>query len=422
MPKIAKVLSAIEVRRLAASGKDGLHAAGTVAGLNLQRTGASTSWLLRVRIGGQRAHLGLGAYPEVTLGMAIDIARQLKQDIKKGIDPRTQRRLAVETRRAEQRQAESALATFRTVADDFLFANEAGWSNPKHAQQWRNTLATYVHPLIGDRPVSGIVTDDVLAVLQQPVKGGGTLWTSKTETASRVRQRIEAVLDSAKARGLRTGDNAAEWKGNLSTLLPKASRVTTVKHHEAMPWKDVPAFMTRLREQGGTAARMLEFAILCASRSAEVRGLTWGEVNIEDGLWIVPAARMKAGREHRVALSKQAIELLKALPSVDGTDLVFPSPRKKAFSDAAMAAVLKRMNVDVTQHGFRSAFRDWAAETTAFPADVAELALAHAVGTKVTQAYQRGDLLEKRRELAQAWANYCDALPANVSVLRPAAA
>jgi integrase len=400
MPRLAKALKAIEVARITTPG---WHAVGTVSGLGLSVNGGSRSWTLRVVVEGKRRAIGLGPYPEVGLAAAHDAARALKAQIRKGVDPLLDRRLAVEAKRSAIREAQAALVTFKKAAEDYIDTNRAGWSNPKHAKQWTSTLSKWVYPLIGDRAVAGITTGDVMAVLSQSV-AGGTLWSARTETATRVRQRIEAVLDAAKAQGLRTGDNPGAWKGNLASLLPPPSRVSKVEHHAALDWRLMPGFMVELRRQGGMAAQALQFAILCAARSGEVRGAVWSEIDLDAGVWIIPGARMKAGREHRVPLSTQAVALLRALPRTQ--DRVFPSPTGKEFSDAAMSAVLKRMNVPATAHGFRSSFRDWAAETTGFASEVVEMGLAHAVGNKVEAAYRRGDLFQKRRELSQQWADY----------------
>jgi integrase len=353
-----------------------------------------------VKVGSERPWLGLGSYPEIPLAAALDAAREMKEKIRKGIDPRMERRLTLESRRLEQREISARLVTFKSAAEDYVKANEAAWTNAKHAQQWRNTLATYAYPSIGHLPVSTIAVADILDMLNSD-----RLWQEKTETASRLRQRVEKVLDAAKAKGQRQGDNPAAWGGNLDALLPKPSRVSKVKPHTALAFSQVPVFMSRLRASTGMASRMLELAVLCTNRSAEVRGAVWSEFDLDAGLWVIPAARMKADREHRIPLAAASIQLLRNLPRRG--DLVFPSPTDKAFSDAAMSSVLKRLGVDVTQHGFRSSFRDWVAETTSYPGDMAELALAHKIANEVEAAYRRGDMLERRREMMEAWATFC---------------
>lgn len=405
MPKRARELTGVEIKRLT---QPGWHAVGHVLGLGLQNVGPSArSWVLRVvDASGKRRAFGLGSYPTVDLDMARTKARQLREQVRAGADP------VAEAKRAKREAARQA-ATFRIAAAEFLTARAAGWKNAKHAAQWESTLATYVFPRIGDLPVAEIVTADVLAVLQQQVpkkgipKETGPLWVERTETAARVRQRIEAILDAAKARGLRAGDNPAAWQGNLEALLPKPGDVRAIEHHEALPWQDVPAFIRELRAREGMAARALEFAILTAARSGEVRGALWSEIDLDAALWIVPADRMKAKREHRVPLSPQAVELLMALPRT--AELVFPAPSGKAMSDMTMSAVLKRMKVDATVHGFRSSFRDWAGEATEHAREVIEHALAHQLKDKAEAAYARGTLLDKRRALMTDWGAYCGA-------------
>jgi integrase len=276
-----------------------------------------------------------------------------------------------------------------------------GWKNPKHGDQWINTLRAYAFPVFGGKAVSEVTTDDVLSALTP-------MWQTKHETATRVRQRIEAVLSAAKARGLRSGENPAAWRGHLDSLLPTISKRRRVEHHPAMPWQDVPAFMSELRLRSSMSAWALQFTILTARRTGEVIGARWPEIDLRAGLWTIPAARMKAQREHRVPLSHQALALLKALPRTDGSDAVFWGARKPTISNMAMLELLRGMRPGMTVHGFRSSFRDWAAESTSFPSEVIEMPLAHTIGNQVEAAYRRGDLLDKRRELMQAWAGYLE--------------
>jgi integrase len=284
--------------------------------------------------------------------------------------------------------------TFDQCADAYITAHDPSWSNPKHRQQWRNTLRDHASPTIGDLAVSAIDTGLVLKVLEP-------LWASRPETASRLRGRIESVLDWAKVRGLRDGENPARWKGHLDHLLPARARVRKVKHHPALPYGEIDALVTLLRAQEGTAARALEFLILTAARGGEVIGATWHEIDMDAAVWTIPAERMKGGREHRVPLSDRALAILEGMRGRD-RELVFP------LSEKAMAMLLRRIGRnDVTVHGFRSTFRDWAAETTAYPNHVVELALAHAISNGVEAAYRRGDLFEKRRHLMDDWARYC---------------
>lgn len=394
MPKRAKELTAVEVRRLVAPG---WHAVGTVPGLGLSVTHAdSRSWVLRVTVGTKRREIGLGAYPAVTLADAHAKARVIRAEVEQGIDPLDKRREA----RSLLIAAQTVGMTFDQCAAAYIKAHRDGWKNAKHAQQWENTLSTYAGPVIGAMLVRHIETPHVLAVLEP-------IWRDRTETATRLRARLELVIDWATARGERQGLNPARWRGHLDKLLPKPSKVATTGHHAALPWREIGPFMARLRAAEGVGARCLEFAILTGARSGEARGATWSEIDTEARTWTVPAARMKAGREHRVPLSNAALALLAGLPRIVGNDLVFPAPRGGVLSDATMGAVLKRLGVPVTVHGFRSTFRDWCAESTSYPQHVAEMALAHTIGDKVEAAYRRGDLFEKRVRLMDDWASWC---------------
>ncbi|HEY0877930.1 MAG TPA: integrase arm-type DNA-binding domain-containing protein [Zeimonas sp.] len=403
--KLARELTPLQVKRLTAPG---LHFVGHVTGLALQVTPAGTrSWTLRYSVGPKRRDLGLGSYPSVTLADACTAAREARELLRRGVDP-------IEDARAKKSALAAAVAsglTFAQCASRYVDAHEAGWRSSKHAAQWRATLDTYATPILGKMRVADVQTAHVVVVLDP-------IWRTRTETASRVRGRIEAVLDWAKARGYRTGENPARWRGHLDKLLPARSKVARVKHHAALPYAKIGDFMVKLRKAEGIGARALELAILCAARSGEVRGARWSEVDLDAGIWTVPGTRMKAGKEHRVPLSGAAVELLRALPRVDDCDLVFPGARNRPMSDATLGAVLKRMKVDVTAHGFRSTFRDWAAETTAYPSEVVEMALAHTIDNKVEAAYRRGDLMERRRRLAEDWARYC-ATPSTTAKVHP---
>lgn len=393
MPRLAKKLSALEVGRLT---KPGLYAVGEVTGLYLQVTpSGARSWILRMTVAGKRRDMGLGGYPSVTLADAKTKARELRELPGKGIDPIEQRRTALSAIAA----ARASALTFDQCAAQYITSHEAGWKNAKHAQQWQNTLATYASPVMGSIMVSDIAVAHVLAVLEP-------IWRDKTETASRLRGRIERVLDWAKGRGYRSGDNPAAWRGNLEAQLPHAGKVAKVDHHPALPVADVGAFMVKLRSVEGMGARALEFAILTAARSGEVRGATWAEIDLSARVWTVPAERMKAGKEHRVPLSDEALRLLKALPRVEGESVLFASPRGGQLSDMTLTAVLRRLGVPAVPHGFRSTFRDWVAERTNYPNEVAEMALAHTIGDKVEAAYRRGDLFEKRRHMMADWAAF----------------
>jgi integrase len=312
---------------------------------------------------------------------------------------------AVAAKAAEQ-QAAAKAKTFREVADLYLTAHNAGWRSAKHRQQWRNTLATYVHPQMGDLPVGEVETAHVMAALEP-------IWQAKPETASRVRGRIESVLDYAKARGWREGENPARWRGHIANLLPPRGKVARVKHHAALPWQDVGTFMQALGNQEGVAGLALRFAILTAARSGEVIGARWSEMDMQAAIWTVPAIRMKGGREHRVPLSKPALAILRMVAKLSAENAsdayVFPGAGAgKPLSAMAMAMVLRRMNrADITVHGFRSTFRDWCSESARCAREVAEAALAHTLGDKVEAAYRRGDLFERRGRLMQDWAAWC---------------
>lgn len=395
MPKKADELGPLEVSRLT---EPGLHFVGVVAGLALKVsvTGAR-SWILRATVGNRRRDIGLGGYPDVTLAGAREAARNARSKIKEGIDPVDDARAARSKLIAE---AVSGIL-FDEAASKYITAHEAGWKNTKHASQWRNTLETYAYPVIGKMRAKDIQTAHVMQVLEP-------IWTAKSETASRVRSRIELVLDWAKVRGYRKGENPARWKGHIDKLLPKRSEVASVEHHAALPFREIGAFMVSLRKVEGMGARALEFAILTAARSGEVRGATWSEIDLEGATWTIPAERMKAKKEHRIPLADAALELLRILPRMVGTDLVFPSSRNEMLSDMTLSAVLRRMGrSDITGHGFRSTFRDWAGETTAYPREVIEHALAHRLKDKAEAAYQRGTLFDKRRKLMDDWAAFC---------------
>lgn len=377
--------------------KPGLHADGAGLYLHVSKSGAR-SWIFRWKRDGRLRDMGLGPLNTISLAEARDKAlacRKLKYD---GRDP-------IEERQAQRQAAklETAKAmTFKDCAKAYIAAQRAGWKNPKHAAQWPATLETYVYPILGGLPVQAVDVGLVMKAVEP-------IWTSKPETASRVRGRIESVLDWAAARGYRQGENPARWRGHLENLLPKKSKVRRVEHPAALPYAELAGFMVELREQEGVGARALEFAILTAARTGEVIGATWAEIDLEGRLWTISAERMKAGREHRVPLSEPAVAILRTMAGVRTGKYVFPGGRAdRPLSNMSMLMLLRRMRRDeLTVHGFRSAFSDWCAEQTTFPSEVREMALAHVVGDKVEAAYRRGDLFEKRRNLAEAWANFC---------------
>lgn len=399
-------MSALEVKRLTRPGR---HAVGGVSGLYLFiGPGAKRCWTLRAIIGGRRRELGLGAYPDVSLAQARDAARVARQQIREGVDPAAEREAARRALIAEQNKR----ITFDQCAAAVVKVKQAEASNPKHAAQWENTLETYASPVLGKLAVDDIELAHVVKALEPH-------WHTKTETMTRVRQRIEAVLSWAIARGYRSGDNPARWRGNLDTVLPKPSKIAKVKHHKALPIPEMGPFMAELRQRKGAAARALEFTILTAARSGEVRGATWDEIDLEGRTWTIPAERMKAGKDHRVPLSPAAVSLLQHQPRHADNALVFPGTRGRSMSDATLAAVLKRMDIPATVHGFRSTFRDWTAEYTSTPHHVAEMALAHTIRNQAEAAYRRGDLLEKRRRLMEQWAEFCASTTASVVTVTP---
>jgi integrase len=377
---------------------------GDGGGLYLQVTAnardgsPAKSWIYRYMLRGKAREMGLGSLNAVTLQHARTKAFEYRQLRAQGIDP-------IDARKAMRDQARLDAAktiTFKEAAADHIAAHRAGWRNPKHAGQWSATLATYAKPIIGGLSVQTIDTGLVLKVLEP-------IWTTKPETASRLRGRIELVLDWAKVRGYRQGENPARWRGHLDKLLPARAKVRRVEHHSALPYGVLPAFMDALRTQEGTAARALEFAILTAARTGEVIGATWGEVDLHERLWTIPAERMKAGKEHRVPLSDMVMAIIQQMAEMRTGDYIFAGAKHgRPLSNMAVLMLLRRMGRrNLTTHGFRSTFRDWAAERTQFPAEVAEMALAHAIGDKVEAAYRRGDLLQKRRQIMDASAKFC---------------
>lgn len=405
---MAKGLNRLTAREVANTTERGRYADGGGLYLSIDGRGVR-QWAFRFQIDGKRQEMMLGGVNAVSLADARRVAAECRTHLANGRNPlelrRAEREAALEARRAESgREAR----TFAAVRDAMLASREAGWRNAKHRGQWRSTLEAYASSL-DSMDVAEIRTEHVLACLQP-------IWSTVPETASRVRGRIEAVLNAARARGLTPDDraNPARWRGHLDHLLPKRPKLAR-GHQPALPWRDVPAFMAELRERDARAARLLEFAILTAARSGEARGATWDEIDFTQGIWIVPAERMKAGVEHRVPLSRRALALLaEAGPPVAGKP-IFPAPRGSRFSDMAFLMLLRRMGRgDLTAHGFRSSFRDWAGDATNFPREVIEAALAHSVGNKVEAAYRRGDALEKRRALMEAWATYCEPKAQNV--------
>lgn len=436
MPKKAKELSALAVSKIR---QDGRYAVGGADGLYFRVVGDSRTWFLRIVTGTRlnkegkmvvhRRDMGLGSYPSVSLAEAREKARAYRNQAREGTDPLEARKAAKAQAWLEAEQAK----TFEECATQYIAANRAGWKNPKHAQQWESTLSTYVYPKLGKLPVALVDTGLVLGVLQQEVEADddqskAQFWYAKTETASRVRGRIESVLDWAAFRGFRKGENPARWKGHLEHELPPRSKVQRVKNHPALPYAELSAFMTELRKREGIATLALEFTILTATRSNEIFGATWDEIDQKAKIWTIPAGRMKADREHRVPLSDDAISLLEKVPRLENNNHVFPAARGGKLSNMSLTAVIKRIheaelragrkgfidprqNKVVTTHGFRSTFRDWAGETTSYPREVCEHALAHKLADDTEAAYQRGDMLAKRAHLMKDWAAFCRMTP-----------
>jgi integrase len=395
--KMARILGRLSAVRVQGVRKPGYYGDG--GGLYLRvAPGGAKGWIFRYGGRGRRRDMGLGGYPSIGLAKARELAGDCRGMIAAGLDPIAARN---EKRAAAAVEAAKAM-TFDDCATAYITAHEAAWRNPKHRQQWKNTLSTYVSPVLGKLPVAAVDTGLVLKVLEP-------IWARKPETASRVRGRMEAVLDWAKVRGYRTGENPARWRGHLDHLLPAKSKVRKVEHHAALPYAQVGAFVASLHEQPGISAHALEFLILTATRTGETLGATWDEVDIGAKLWTIPAGRMKAGKEHRVPLSDAALAVLKEMREIRHSDYVFPGGRdRRPLSEMSLLMLLRRMKQgDITAHGFRSTFRDWAAERTTFAREVAEMALAHAIPDAVEAAYRRGDLVDKRRKLMDAWAAYC---------------
>ena len=372
---------------------------GDGSGLYLQTTAAGAkSWIFRYQLNKRPREMGLGSFSTFSLAEARERARRQRQLLADGLDP-------IETRKEGRIAAilEQAKAlTFDECAQRYIESHRSGWRNEKHAEQWASTLRTYASPMFGALPVQSVDTAMVMRAL-------GDLWKTKTETASRVRGRVEVVLDWAKVRGYRDGENPARWRGHLDKLLPKRSKVKKVQHHPALPYAELPAFVHALQAQEGVAARALELLILTAARSGEVIGAKWQEFDLDGATWTVPAERMKAGRPHEVPLPLRALEILRVQREYSDREYVFPGRQPRApLSNMAMLALLKRMErTDLTAHGFRSTFRDWVADRTNYSGEVAEMALAHVVSNRVEAAYRRGTMKEKRRQLLADWAAFC---------------
>lgn len=416
MPKIVKPLSALQVNKIA---KVGWTAVGGAPGLLLQVgeptvSGATTprSWILRIRIAGKRQIVGLGSYPQVSLALAREQATRLSLEAKQGVN--------LVQRKKAQRSAVMAAAsknkTFSECAQAYMLSHAADYRSDKHRKQWAATLETYAYPFIGNLLVADIAMRDVLAVMNQAatgkVIGKNTLWTAKTVTADRLLGRIKTVLDYATVNEYRSGNNPAQWKGYLSTQLPKPGQIAKVQHHPAVPYSQIGDFMVQLRKNDSVSAKAIQFLILTAVRSGSVRMADWDEIDFGEKLWTIPPEHTKSNKEHRVPLAPAAIALLTSLPKRASSTKIFPSPRGLALSDMALSQLMRGMRergeftAEGVPHGFRSTFRDWAAEQTSFPDEIRKVASGHTVGDSVQQAYQRTDLLEKRRQLMELWAAF----------------
>jgi integrase len=394
MTQMIHRLSAVKITNTKTRG---MYADGGGLYLQVSKNG-SRSWIFRFKQNGRVRDMGLGSLATIGLAKARELAAECRRRHLSGMDP-------IEARKVERREAQLAAArslTFDQCRDAFIEAHKASWRNAKHKAQWTSSLKTYVTPVFGPLPIQSIDVGLVMKALEP-------IWSTKPETAARIRGRIERILDWAKVRGFRQDENPARWRGHLDALLPARSKVRKVKHHAALPYDQIVAFMAALRTRDAVAAHALEFAILTAARTGEVLDARWSEINFSVKVWVVPPERMKAGRVHRVPLSPAAVALLRQMEMMRRGELVFPGQRRgMPLSNMSMLMVLRRLGRDdLTAHGFRSTFRDWAAECTNFPREVVEAALAHVVGDKVEAAYRRGDLFEKRRRLMNAWAAHC---------------
>ena len=406
------MLTALEIK----NAKKGMHCDGNGLYLRVQASGAK-SWIFRFQLNGKRREMGIGTLADKSAPDARTEAGNLSSIVRSGIDPIEDRHLKITQAAEDARVAKAKGKTFEIIATEYIVSHRAAWKNNKHAAQWTSTLKKYVYPIIGHMPICDVSTEDVLRILKP-------IWTNKTETATRVRSRIELILSYGKALNLREGENPAIWRGHLDALLPKPTKIKTVRHYPALPYSKAASFMAKLRTIKGSSARALEFAVLTAARSGEVRLASWQEIDLDAKLWIIPAQRMKAQREHWIPLSNQAILLLMALPRIEDNFYLFPGVRNgNPLSDMSLSAIVRGLNntkgvsfpewvdsngIGVVPHGFRSTFRDWAAEVGEFPREIAEHALAHSLPNKVEASYHRGTMIERRRPMMQQWADFLD--------------
>lgn len=403
---MARLVKRLTHKTVEAKKEPGYYSDGAGLYLQVSRSG-SKSWLFRFMLNGKAREMGLGSVLAVSLEEARSKARECRSLLDQKIDPIAARDDAERARQLE----EARTRTFDQCAEAYIESHKAGWKSAKHAQQWENTLKTYASPVFGSLPVQDVDEALVMTVIEP-------LWRTKTETATRVRNRIELVLDWARARKYREGENPARWRGHLDKLLPKRSRVRKVKNHPALPYAEIPAFMRDLRSRGGIASQAVELIVLTGVRESEATNAQWSEIDLEARVWTIPGERMKSGREHRVPLSEAAMRVLEAMERERQNPYVFPGYRyNRPITGQACRKILREMGyVELTIHGFRSTFRDWCAEQTNYPREVAEAALAHVIADKVEAAYRRGDLFEKRRRLMDDWAKYCAKKPSAATV------
>jgi len=406
MPRVAKVLSPKMIANIQGAG---YHPVGGVAGLNLQISKAGTkSWVLRVKVGEKRREIGLGGYHPSGNGVAMarEKAQQIRDEIVAGVDPIAQRQINRQSIVQAQLEEKAMQWTFRACAEAYIKAKSPGWKSVKHASQWANTLETYAYPTIGNLLVRNINIGHITAIIEP-------YWATKNETISRVRNRIELVLDWATVRKYRSGDNPARWKGNLDKAgLADRNVVGKVTGHKSLPFTQLFTFMEKLRKQKGYGSRCLELVVLTACRSGEARLAKWAEFDMTEKTWNIPGERTKSDRPHRVPLSEEVMALLNGLERMEGTELLFPGKKESApISDMTMRKVMRDMGLDAVPHGFRATFSSWTASSTAYPFEVREMALAHKIADGTVAAYQRSDLFEKRRNLMADWAKFTQTAP-----------
>jgi integrase len=394
---MARGINRLSAKAVETTKRSGLLADGGGLYLQVSRAGAK-SWLFKFMLKGRAREMGLGSLKAVSLASAREKVTFCRSSLADGIDPIEARKTVHGRDTAEERKT----ITFEEAANAYLAAHEAGWKNAKHASQWRNTLAAHAYPVAGRLLVSDIDTEVVMLILSP-------IWSLKPETAGRIRGRIEKILAWATVSGFRQGQNPAQWHNHLDNLLPAKARIHSIRHHPAMPYQEIGDFIFQLRERDGIAAQALEFLIYTAARTSEVRGASWSEFDLNSGIWTIPGPRTKVGKEHRIPLAERPLQIVRELRSLNSGAFVFPGGKPgKGLSNMALLSVLRRLQIKLTVHGFRSSFRDWAAEQTQVPREVAEQALAHTLGNKVEAAYLRSDFFEKRRDLMNLWAAHLD--------------